>query len=243
MIRKNWNIEEFDQINLPEVIGQVNESFAKFNPSNPTRVLDMPIFMPDQGWKVPASLSQFKEVIDLAVESERRFGDFERDHFVYVTIDQKIVQAGNTGRRAGAHSDAFIEQKGIQLDVTEKTSVLVSEEVGPVSHTYVVHSNTPTEFFNAKFKLRDCSCAGSLRTFDEIADQSEIIQYPNFTLLRLDPFVVHRSGIAKITKPRTFMKVSFSTKKYARIGNTVNRDFEYDWLMTPRGETRNHPWV
>lgn len=241
MIRKKWNVNEFNQINLPEVIGSVNPKFGKFDSMNLVRVLDLPIYMPDQGWCIPDRISQFKEVIDLAVQSEQRFG-FESDHFVYVTIDQKIVKAGKTGRRAGAHSDAFLETENKVVDIDEKSAPLLANESGTVSHTYVIYDRTPTEFFLSKFKLADASCEGSLRTFDEIAETSDIVRFSNFTLLRLDPFVVHRSGVSNETGPRTFMKVSVSTKKYARIGNSINELFDYDWVMTPRGDTRNHPW-
>lgn len=243
MDRKVWNIEEFNKVNLPEVIGSITNR-NRFSEFNRTRVLDLPIHMPGQGWKIPSEINNFLEPIKLAAKAESRFGDFLNTHYVYVTIDQKVVQAGKTGRRAGAHSDAYIEVDEEQLDLIAENADAIAKEKQEVSHTYVIADQVPTEFFNAKFPLVDSSCnGGSLKTFDEIAEKAEIITYPGYTLLRMDPYVVHRSALVTETMERTFMKISFSRKKYARKGNTVNPGFEYDWELTARSpDKRNHPW-
>lgn len=239
--RKHWDINEFGSVNLPELVGFVNPDI--FSAFNDIRVLDMPIYMPGQCWKIPTYLSQFYQTISLAIKSEKRFGDFEKDHYVYITVDQKIVEQGKTGRRAGAHSDAYIESKGAQIDLTHETAPIISKEEGEVSHTYIICDEFPTEFFDVPFYLDDTSCEGSLKTFDEIANSNRAITYPCFALLRLDPYVVHRCAIADRTAERTFVKLSFSRKKYARKGNTINPGFTYDWEMSARSpHERNHPW-
>jgi len=242
MQRKLWDASHFNEINLPEVVGKVHEDmFSKFNN---VRVLDMPVYMPDQGWRIPDNVMQFIEPIALASQHERRYGDFEKDHYVYITIDQKTVVKGKTGRRPGAHSDSYIETQGQQIDLTHESAEAIAEETGEVSHTYIIYDKNPTEFFSAPFPLNDTSCNGSLRTFDEIADSATPITYPCYTLLKLDPFVVHRCSLVTETANRTFVKVSISRKKYARKGNTVNPMFDYDWEMTARSPSeRNHPWV
>lgn len=239
MQRRLWNVNEFDKVNLPEILGKVDaNTFSEFNG---VRILDMPIYMPGQGWKIPDDVSQFLEPIAIAVESERRFG-FEKDHFVYVTIDQKIVQEGKTGRRAGAHSDAYIEVSGQQIDIKAEESEAIAQEQGEVSHTYVLYDKFATEFFDVPFPLTDATCKGSMKTFDEIANAAAPITYDPFTVLRMDAFVVHRCSVCSETTERTFMKISFSKKKYSREGNTINPEFTYDWDMTTRSPERNHPW-
>lgn len=243
MKRKLWDIEEFNKVNLPEVIGQISnkEAFSKFNN---IRVLDMPIYMPGQGWGIPNDITQFLEPIELACKSEERFGNFFKDHYVYITVDQKVVEKGNTGRRAGAHSDAYIESKltGNQIDLTFENADIIKQEEGEVSHTYIVTDIFPTEFFDAKFPLEKTDCDSAMQTFDEIAKQSKVITYPTYTLLRLDPFIVHQAAIATETARRTFVKISFSRKQYNREGNTHNDLFDYNWKMAKRKEKRNHPW-
>lgn len=240
-MRKRWNIDEFAKVNLPEVIGTVDPAaFAKFNG---TRVLDMPIHMPGQGWAIPAYLSQFLDVISLVRESEERYGGLD-NHYVYITVDQKVVTAGKTGRRAGAHSDAYIEVAGAQIDLTHESAEDIAKEDGEVSNTYVIYDKFATEFFAVPFPLTDASCKGSMKTFDAIADANVPITYEPFTLLKMDSYVVHRCSICTETTERTFVKVSVSRKRYARKGNTVNEAFIYDWEMTVRSPSaRNDPWA
>ncbi len=242
MKRKPWNVDEFAKVNLPEVIGKVDpKTFSQFKG---IRVLDMPIHMPGQGWKIPEELSQFAETIQLAAKHESHYGDLD-EHYVYITVDQKVVEKGKTGRRAGAHSDAYIEAKGQQIDLTHETADVIAAEDGEVSHTYVIYDSVPTEFFNVPFPLVDTSCEGSLRTFDEIADSSKpVVTYDPFTLLKMDPYVVHRCSTCTETTERTFVKISISRKRYARRGNTINKAFNYDWEMSVRSPAeRNHPWA
>jgi hypothetical protein len=91
----------------------------------------------------------------------------------------------------------------------------------------------------------EVDCESSLKTFDEIANSSEVVTYPSYHILKLDPYVVHRSAVCKESGYRTFMKVSVSRKRYARDGNTYNNLFFYDdqWAFKKRyTEDRNHPW-
>jgi len=239
--RKSWDVSEFAKVNLPEVVGKVNP--ATFSQFNGIRVLDLPIHMPGQGWAIPKEIAQFIEPIRLAMQCEESFGELD-EHYVYITVDQKVVQEGKTGRRSGAHSDAYIETKGAQVDLTLETADVIAEEEGEISHTYVIYDKLPTEFFNVPFPLTDTSCEGSLRTFDELVGASEAVTYEPFTLLRMDPFVVHRSAVCTETSKRTFVKISVSRKQYARKGNTVNKAFNYDWELSARSPSeRNHPWA
>ena len=238
--RKNWDIKLFKQVNLPDVVGAVMP--GPFSEFNGIRVLDMPIHMPGQGWNIPNRLHQFISVICLAAAHEGEYGNLE-DYYCYITVDQKVVQEGKTGRRAGAHSDAYIETSGAQIDITPEHAAVISEEAGEVSHTYIAYDKFPTEFFAVPFPLIDVSCEGSLNTFETIADAAEPIIYPAFILLKMDPYVVHRCSIVTETTERTFVKISFSRKRYARKGNTINLAFTYDWEMLARSPSeRNHPW-
>ena len=240
--RKQWDISEFNKTNLPEVVGQVQK--AQFPAFSGLRYLDMPIFMPNQGWRVPEELSPLKHIISKVIGHEKTYGDFEKDHYVYITVDQKTVPAGATGRRAGAHSDAYIEIKNAQIDVTPAHSNCIKKQTGEVSHTYIIYDCLPTEFFKAPFPLTRTDCASSLQTFDDIAQKSPVVTYPAYTILKLDPYVVHRCSICPQKTKRTFIKVSISRKKYARAGNTINPLFAYSWQMTKRSpHERNHPWA
>lgn len=244
-MRKQWNLEEFNKVNLPQVIGKVI-SEKNFSEPRGLRYLDMAIYMPGPGFnmKLPEELKPYFWYIWQCCMHEHSIDpNFWRDNYVYVTLDQKMVEEGKTGRRAGAHSDAFIATGAGQVDITLENRDLVAQESGEVSHTYIVSDCAPTEFFNAAFPLTAGDCETSLQTFDEIADKSEVVTYPAYTILKLDPYVVHRCAVLTETRHRTFMKVSISRKRYNREGNTINPEFDYsDWTWVPRNwQERNHP--
>lgn len=242
--RETWDVKKFDEVNLPEVVFEVDnkEEFSSQEKGR-VRVLDLPIMMPAQGIRIPNDIPKvFADIAKKVLEKENEvFGDID-EMYAYITIDQKTVEKGKTGRRAGAHSDAYIERDNRQIDITEDSYDVVSKEVGYATNTYIVSDCLPTEFFIAKFPLRDVSCDESLKTFDEIAENSEVITYPSYNVLKLTPYVVHRAAMCHKRTIRTFMKVSISNKKYAREGNTINPLFDYNWTMEPRDDKRNHPW-
>lgn len=245
MIKRNtWDVEQFNKINLPDVVFEVDNKRDFSNHGNGrVRVLDLPILMPMKGIRIPDNIPKvFADIARRVIDIEQEmYGDMD-NMYVYITIDQKIVQEGKTGRRSGAHSDAYIERDNRQIDVTEESYDVVAKENGYATNTYVVSDCLPTEFFKACFPLEDVSCNASLQTFDEIAENSEKITYPNFNVLRLTPYVVHRAAMCHETTERTFMKISISDKKYAREGNTKNDLFDYNWEYKPRSDVRNHPW-
>lgn len=221
--RKKWNLSEFhkDEPHLPDVIDKVPDDTFTFKG---IRVLDMPIYMPKQGWKIPEELKQFQGLIDLTKKNEELFG-YQDTHYVYITVDQKVVSKGKTGRRKGLHTDAFGGQIG--------------EEV---THTYIVSDVMPTVFYNDTFPLSSLDCQTSLEEFKLYAKRP--VYYPCKQLLMLDPYVVHESPYATQDTQRTFVKVSYSRKKYNREGNTINKLFDYDWEFVPRdANKRNDPSV
>lgn len=221
--RKQWNLSEFHNTtaHLPKLISkdQISESVFEFNG---IRVLDMPIYMPDQGWCIPEQLKQFKDVIDLTESNEELYG-YKDTHYVYITVDQKIVAAGATGRRKGLHTDAFGGEVG--------------EEV---THTYILSDVMPTKFYTDRFPISSLDCQKSLEEFKLYANNP--VYYPCKQVLLLDPYVVHESPYATEDTKRTFVKISYSRKKYNRGGNTRNGLFKYDWTFIPREvDRRNDP--
>lgn len=78
------------------------------------------------------------------------------------------------------------------------------------------------------------------RTYGRL--QPRIITYPDSTVLRLDPYVIHDTPL--IPAPggmRSFFKISVSTNRYDLVGNSHNYLFDYAWPMTDRAALRNQP--
>lgn len=87
-----------------------------------------------------------------------------------------------------------------------------------------------------------CVLAGSHGRVPADGWGRQVITYPERTLLRLDPFVVHATPeLAEGGQMRTFVKVSFSNERYNLLGNAHNHLFDYDWKMWPREVLRNDP--
>jgi hypothetical protein len=235
--RKVWDVGHFDQVNMPEVIGAVPLACMV---NQGLRFLDMPIHMPGVGWRVPPRLARYERMIQMAKDREAMFESGVGGStgwsalYVYITVDQKFVPASTYGRRPGPHSDAY-----------EDVALMLSPMTTPVAHTYICMDCVPTEFYPATtFGLgRATSCVDSLKSFERTAARAAATRtFPPGTLLRLDPFVVHRAALAPEDVQRTFVKISFSEKRYNRQGNTHNPLFAYDWVMKPRDPTRNHPY-
>lgn len=229
--RKLWNLDFFNQKNLPVVVGQLKDpqAFSKFYINKGFRFLDLPIYMPDQGWRIPPELAQFKEVIQMAVEHERLCRpDFEKDHYVYITVDQGQVKPNKSQRRSGWHSDSYR-----RVDTSKYNANILTD------HVYVIYDSCPTFFIEGPTPLGiiDPQNIGQVLTaFNDYGNRQAPVIYPNHTLLRLDPYCIHDAGqnTGSKTIERTFVKVSFSTIKYCHLGNAFNYLFRYNWPMVPR---------
>lgn len=229
--KKYWDVLQYDKINLPLKIGTIEnqDHFSSFLNEKGLRFLDLPIYMPNQGWRIPPHLEQFQEIIEKVVSSERLLNpDFENDHYVYITVDQGLVKPHTSQRRAGWHGDSYrkIESRNQNVKI-------------PIDHVYVVADCCPTLFVPGPFSFNGVDPSDIdqvLKLFLKVAEKQEVVTYPNYTILRLDPFCVHDAGINNTdqTLQRTFVKISISQSKYCKLGNAHNQLFIYDWPLLPR---------
>ncbi|MCH9621999.1 MAG: hypothetical protein S4CHLAM20_14330 [Chlamydiia bacterium] len=236
--QKIWDIDYYNKVNFPVIVGELEDkrAFSSQLKGHGLRFLDLPIHMPKQGWRIPPQLEQFKEVIAKAVLCEKLINPtFEKTCYVYITVDQGIVEPHVSQRRSGWHGDSYRK-----ID-TRKTSLKI-----PVDHVYVVADCCPTLFVPGPFSLNSIDPENIdevLTTFSSIANTQEAITYPNYTLLKMDPYCVHDAGINKTDHAlhRTFVKISISQSKYCKLGNAHNQLFVYDWPMVPRHKVPYSP--
>lgn len=140
--------------------------------------------------------------------------------YVYVTARRGYATPGNPLNRPGWHTDGF----------------------GGEDVNYVWTDRFPTLFAEQEFRGVSDDHVTSVHEFEEQLDVERIVRYPDRTLLRLDPFVVHAAP--EIPAPggeRSFFKVSFSDERYNLKGNSHNHDLDYSWPMFSRDEVRNDP--
>lgn len=148
-------------------------------------------------------------------------GDFGLDRYVgsYVYLTARnMYQAPNyTFNRPGWHSDGFM-----------------SDDI-----SYIWSSTQPTIFNPGEFDLTQDDTL-SMKEMEEQADESKNYSFPDFSLLRMDQFSIHRVG-TPLEGVRAFFKLVVSKDKFDLVGNAHNYLLEYDWVMRPRKATRNIP--
>ncbi len=215
-----WDVARFDRPQLPALVGVLEER-AAFSRAAGLRVLDLAIRMPGRGWAVPRALSQFEEVIRLAVAFERSINpDFDACYYAYITVDQKRVEPGRAQRRVGWHGDAFVSPETSAIEAGNPPVI--------TDNTYVVFDALSTLFLPGPFSLRGVDAtdiAAVLARFDEAAQGREPLRYPPYHLLRMTPYDVHTPDVntTGATIDRTFVKIQFSKDRLNMLGNGINR--------------------
>lgn len=195
----------------PEVIGKINIS-----PVEMMCWMYCPIKVPHGALIVPHNLRQFFPIIDAVLADEPDRFD---DEYVYITAKTLFVAGDYIGNRPGWHTDGF----------------------GTDDLNYIWSDHAPTEFYaGQKFDLPG-ACDDAMARMEEQARDANLTTYPAKTLLKLDPFVVHRSPVAFDAGMRSFVKVSISRDRYNLEGNSINHGLAERWPLVPRHAERNHP--
>lgn len=138
--------------------------------------------------------------------------------YVYLTAKFMYQPPLNSFNRMGWHSDGFM-----------------TDDIN-----YVWCDVNPTLFANGDFDLT-MDDEVSLKQMERQVRFSDLVRYPENTLLRLDQFNIHRVADCEEGKMRAFLKISFSKDKYDLIGNSHNYQMQYDWPMKQRKSERNIP--
>ena len=179
--------------------------------------LYMPIKMKDSAvLKVPNRLKVFYPLLARVFE-RLPYEQYFKNYF-YITAKHQLVNPQAWGARGGWHADGFL------------TNDL----------NWIWSDSSPTIFNTSEFDITPDHNI-SLGEFSAQAKHENNVTYSDYTLLELNPYVVHE--VAPVTRyfMRTFVKISMSPEKYNLKGNTHNYDFDYSWKMYDRDEVRNHP--
>lgn len=219
-----WDINKFLTPRKPVSLGKLSlEQLQVFATPGVARTLDMPIKFPGSNFRIPASLMQFKEVIQIVANYEATINsDCFDEYYCYMTIDQGWVKPETLQREAPCHVDGF---QGARW--SPKTRI---------NHTYVVGDSIPTTYYVQPFDLRDLDEAKH-NFFWEMNNivaktKSEHAWQPEDGEINLiDAYTVHRGTEAHELTFRTWVRLSFEVRKFDRLGNAHNPLFQYDWDM------------
>ena len=234
---RRWSPSIFDGPNLPRMVGKLNEpSFTKRDGNAFHWITDLPVKMPGKGWRVPQELQKFTQFLTTAEMHEKLTNPYYESMYAYLCVDERDVNPNTSQRREGWHSDSI---------VTKDTHSTNDDGNVTMDSIYLAYSSLPTEFTTSCFKFPSNMDQNNplqlLKHFDSAACDEDIVTFPSFNVIHMDPRCVHRVAFntSDNIKKRTFAKLVFSSQLFNREGNDTNHLFDYDWYMVPRTVERN----
>lgn len=142
-----------------------------------------------------------------------------REEYLYLTAKKMFVGGGVTANRPGWHADGFM-----------------SDDLN-----YVWSDCVPTIFNSGKFDISPDHLL-SLKEFEEQADESLNLVYPDRHLLKLDDKVIHRVNTDVPQQVmRTFVKITLSKNRFNLKDNSRNPRVADDGVFYDRAMARNDP--
>lgn len=222
-----WDFGQFMVPRVPVSLGMMNEEeLAVFGTPGATRVLDMPIKFPGSNFKIPKALEQFRGAIERIAhfEAAANPGCFD-EYYCYLTVDQGPVKPDTLQREAPCHVDGFQGARWVEKE--------------RVNHTYVVSDALPTTYYPQEFELSrlDVAKHNFFWEMNRIVAETKSASAwrpKNGEINLIDGYTVHRGSEADEETYRTWIRLSFETRKFDRLGNAKNPLFSYDWEMLPR---------
>lgn len=226
-LNTTWDIEKFLTPRKPVSLGIITpDQMRNFCEPNVPRTLDMPIKFPGSNFRIPNSLKQFKEVIEIVANYEAEINSkcFD-EYFCYMTIDQGWVKPGVLQREAPCHVDGF---QGARWNPKTR-----------INHTYVIGNAIPTTYYIQPFDLTHLDEAkhNFFWEMNNIVAKTKSVhawQPENGEINLIDAYTVHRGTEATEETFRTWIRLSFEVRKFDRLGNAHNPMFQYDWEMVKR---------
>ena len=225
-ITQKFAPERFSIPRLPLKIGRVETN--RFGTNLPS-CLDMLVYVPGGAISLPdvyTADAAVMEAVTMAVDHENMLMPTWREtHYVYLTVDQRMLTAGRTHRNGGWHFDGM---QGVRYpDKLE------------VCHQYVVSDNNPTEFSNVVVDathLDEATDNWFIELGKQVPDDAELFVPETYDLMMMTAYQLHRSPVARPEHEgqRTFIRMDFTKKKFDRIGNTINPTLPAPFEFYPR---------
>ncbi len=227
-LNKPFDLDRFLDPRLPLRLGLVEpQNRARFMTPGAPRTLDMPIKMPGSlEYRLPRELAQFAHVIRRLAANESALNPERHiDYYAYLTIDQALVQPGSQLREAPVHVDGF---QGARWIPTVEGN-----------HTYTVANCLPTWYYPLAFDFSQLDIAKhdvfwAMNYWVAEAGSAGRWQSDPWEITLMDCYCAHRGMEATVPTKRTWLRLSYETRIFDRLGNAHNPLFDYDWEMVPR---------
>lgn len=224
-----WSLSKHAEARKPVVLGGLGEAEARLFMSHVApqvgHVLDMPIKFPGTDVRLPGELASFAQVVQRIIDIEAALNPHYGEYYAYLSVHQGMVNPGDRQRETPYHVDGFQGPRW-----TSKH---------PANHSYLVADVLPTVFYPVGFPLDDID-----PNFDDVyaefarridADpQVETWMPKPFEIMLMDCYCVHRGQRASEPTFRTWLRISWETRIFDRLGNAHNPHFDYAWEMVAR---------
>ena len=225
-----WDIRKHNEARRPVTLGTLTRQEQRMfvAPVLPyaSHVLDMPIKFPGQDEaRVVGELSSFVPTIQHLLDVDFQLNPLYRECYAYLSIHQGWVTPGERQRETPYHVDGFQGPRW--------------KEKHPANHSYLVTDTLPTLFYPVAFPLDHID-----PNFDDVYAEFErrvaagvaCWSAQDFEIVLMDCYCVHRGMLASTANPvfRTWLRISFETRIFDRLGNAHNPLFDYAWPMVAR---------
>lgn len=228
-LNKPFDIGRFMEPRLPLSLGKLSgEDRQKFSaPSHARNVLDLPIKFPGSEVRLPHEYAQWSPVVQRTVDAMRKLNTACYDeYYLYLTLRRGRVKKGGQGHFAPVHVDGF---QGARWTPKHRAN-----------HTVTVTDRFKTLYFPQAFDLSQLDVA-THDVFWEMNRQVALTNgshawdaYEEHELMLMDAYCAHIARDAEEEGDRTWLRLSFETRIFDRLGNGHNPFFAYDWEMVPR---------
>ncbi len=225
-IRLPFDASRFSKSRLPiRVSSLVGMGDFPTLPSCLDMLIKMPVSrvkVPDVFWSDPRVATfiltalEFEEVI---------LPGWQKTHYAYLTVDQRMVTPGQTHRNSGWHFDGMQGSR--------------HHPKLPACHQYVLSDRLPTEYCSLPLDataLDENKHNWFNALGDQIPDQYMPSQSNAFDVMLMSAYQMHRSPLAgpEDGGRRTFMRLDISKKRQDRLGNTINPLMPAPWEFVER---------
>ena len=208
---------------LPIDLGTANVDAIQSTPN----VLRMPLkWWDSEEINIPEEFLPLKGLFERIFTYDKCHNPLYTSQVAHITHDTRIIEEGKTHRFPGFHGDDL--QGGAFTD----------KEI--VAHSYILTTAPGTEFCLQPFFVGhlDDTHERLFTEFDKQASEENIYTTKAGHVYLMDPYSVHRTPLHTIPGPRTFLRITFSTKNMLLPHNSINpmfadRQEEYENLPVP----------
>lgn len=222
-IAYTWSLGRLTLPRYPVVVGTSTEN--ELLKDGQPNVLDMPIKLPGQEFKLP--YENLQKLLSTCLTFERMINpEWYENWYCYLTYHRSIVPANNTHRLPGIHFDG-VQGAAYPIKLQGCHQYFISNSDELATHFYV-------KTFDIKDLDVDKHNINEAAARQVFADKTQPVTFGRHNIVFSTAYCAHACATANKDIDRTFVRIEFTQKTYNNAGNTKNPLLKLDWDMKPR---------